>query len=65
METPDERIHTTLNLSRRLIKEAQRLFGNKSRTELIHEALEEMIRRKNLIHHIKKWAGRGKIHSYG
>ena len=65
METRDQKVHTTLNLSKRLIKEAKKLFGDKTNTEIIHEALEEMIRRKSLIYTVKKWAGKGKIHSYG
>lgn len=65
METTQDRIHTTLNLSRHLIHEARRLFKDKTSTEIIHEALGEMIRRERLERHVKKWAGKGRIRSHG
>lgn len=64
MEARQEKIHTTFNLSKRLIREAEQLFKGKTRTEIIHEALEEKIYRKRLEAHLKKWAGKGRFRSY-
>lgn len=65
MQANPERIHTTLNLSKPLIREARRLFKGKTNTEIIHEALERWIRMNKLERHIKKWAGKGRFRSYG
>lgn len=65
MKANDERVHTTLNLSRELIGEAQRLFEGKTKTEIIHEALERIIRVEKLERHMKEWKGKGRIRSYG
>jgi len=65
MESREETVHTTLNLSSRLIREAQTLFKDKTKTEIIHEALEEAVRRKKLEGHVKKWAGKGRIRLHG
>lgn len=65
MQTHYEKIHTTLNLSRTLIREAGRLFRDKSKTEIIHEALRRMIRMEKLDRHLKQWKGKGAFRSYG
>jgi hypothetical protein len=64
MESAEKRTHTTLNLSSRLIKEASKLFREKSKTEIIHEALERMIQAEKLERHLKQWKGKGAFHSY-
>ena len=58
MENTDPRIHTTLNLSKHLISEAQKLFRDKTKTEIIHEALARMIRVEKMEKHLKKWKGK-------
>ena len=64
MTTESIRIHTTLNLSRDLITQAQRLFKDKTKTEIIHEALRRLIQVEKLEGHVKKWRGKGRIRSY-
>lgn len=56
--------HTTLNLSDRLIREAQKIFRDRSKTEIIHEALERLITQEKAVRHFKKWAGKGRFRSY-
>ncbi len=56
--------HTTINLSSPLINEAQRLFKGKTKTEIIHEALQRMVRAAKMQNHIKKYAGKGKFVNY-
>ncbi len=65
MEVREERVHTTLNLSKRLIREAESLFKDKTKTEIIHEALGEAIRKEKFARHIHQWAGKGKICLHG
>lgn len=64
MPNPNATIHTTINLSKDLIEEALKLFRNKTKTELIHEALSKMIESKKLEKHFKKWKGKGHFKSY-
>lgn len=64
MERGMERQHTTFNLSKGLITEASRLFKEKTKTEIIHEALERMIRAEKLARHFKEWKGKGSFKSY-
>ena len=59
-----EHTHTTLNLSAPLIKEAKRLFADRTKTEIIHDALERLIVTEKLIRHLKKWSGRGRFKDY-
>lgn len=65
MQTGEERVHTTFNLSTRLIKEARRLFKDKSKTEIIHEALSRLIQMERFRHHVTKWSGKGHFKSHG
>ncbi|MBI2982157.1 MAG: hypothetical protein HYY44_07700 [Deltaproteobacteria bacterium] len=65
MEAREERVHTTFNLSRRLIREARSFLKDRTITEVIHEALERLIRMEKRAQHIKKWAGKGHFRSYG
>lgn len=65
MQIGDERVHTTLNLSVRLVKEASRLFKDKSKTEIIHEALARLIQMEQFRQHVMKWSGKGHFKSYG
>lgn len=65
METHRAKVHTTINLSKPLMREALELFKDKSKTEIIHEALKELIRREKIACHVKKWAGKAHIRSYG
>lgn len=60
-----EKVHTTLNLSKQLMKEAMRLFKDKTKTEIIHEALTRMIQSTKLQEHLRNWAGKGNFKSYG
>lgn len=60
----DKKIHTTLNLSASLINEATKLFEDKTKTEIIHEALRRMIAAEKLKNHALKWAGKGQIETY-
>ena len=64
MQTQTEKVHTTLNLSRNLILEARELFKDKSNTEIIHAALEDVIRREKIARHVKKWSGKANIHAH-
>lgn len=59
-----EKVHTTLNLSGRLIGEAKRLFQDMTKTEIIHEALRRMIQTERLQQHVKKWKKKGSFESY-
>ena len=56
--------HTTMNLSTRLIREAQRIFRDRTKTEIIREALERLIAQEKAVRHFKKWAGKGRFRSY-
>lgn len=60
-----ETIHTTLNLSAPLIKKAMKLFKGKSKTEIIHEGLEKMVKNREIEIFIRKHAGKTKIIDYG
>lgn len=59
-----EKIHTTLNLSKQLMKDAMKLFKNKTKTEIIHEALARMIQSTKLQQHFKNWMGKGNFKYY-
>lgn len=65
MQTNEEKVHTTLNLSLRLIHQADQLFKDKTRTQIIHEALERMIRMERLERHVLKWKGKGRFKTHG
>lgn len=60
----DKKIHTTLNLSEPLIKEASRLLKMKNKTDVIHEALRRSIDAEKLLRHALRWVGKGRIRSY-
>lgn len=51
-------MRTTLNLPEKLIREARRLSGAKTKTQAIILGLEELARRKKLD---RLWAMRGKV----
>ncbi len=57
-------IHTTLNLSAPLIKKAMKLFKGKTKTEIINESLERMVRNREIAEFFKKHAGKAKIVDY-
>lgn len=59
------KVHTTLNLSRPLMKEAKLLFKDKTKTQIIHEALDRLIKAEKLSQHFKKWQGKGSFKSHG
>ncbi|MBI4411293.1 MAG: type II toxin-antitoxin system VapB family antitoxin [Deltaproteobacteria bacterium] len=65
MHTRQQTVHTTINLSRRMMKEAGRLFKNRTKTEIIHEALGRMIQMEKFKQHLKKWGGKGHIKDHG
>jgi putative antitoxin of VapBC-like toxin-antitoxin system len=65
MEPREETVHTTLNFSKRLLQEMRRLFKDKTNTEVIHEAVEEMVRRAKLEQFVKKYAGKARIRVHG
>ena len=58
-------VHTTLNLSKSLMEEAREIFGDKTKTEIIHDALKRMIQSEKLKKHFKKWVGKGAFRSHG
>ncbi len=64
MDTSQETVHTTLNLSTPLIREAKKLFADRTKTEIIHEALERLITTEKLLRHLQKWAGKGHFKDY-
>lgn len=64
MDLTGQKVHTTLNLSKKLINEALKLFAGKNKTEIIHEALDKMVQTEKLGRHFKKWKGKGDFKSY-
>lgn len=64
MQHHQETVHTTLNLSKSLIREAQRLFKQKSKTQIIHEALRYLVMTKKMENHLIKWQGKGSFKNY-
>lgn len=48
-----------------MMKEAGRLFKNRTKTEIIHEALGRMIQMEKFKQHLKKWGGKGHIKDHG
>jgi len=53
-------MRTTLNLNNKIINEALLLTGEKTKTGLIHRAIEEMIRKENFTK-LLKLGGKAKI----
>jgi metal-responsive CopG/Arc/MetJ family transcriptional regulator len=52
---------TSIRLNTKLADEAVRLMGAKSRTEAIHEALEEAVQLRRFKKFLKKYGGKGEF----
>lgn len=65
MNSHIQTVHTTLNLSRDLIREAKKIFKNKTKTQIIHEALQLMIQMEKTHKHFQRYKGKGSFKSYG
>ena len=63
MEHREAKTHTTINLSSHLIEEAQQIFKEMSKTEIIHEALRRMLQAEKMEQHVKKWKKKGSFRS--
>ncbi len=50
---------TSIRLNTKLADEAVRLMGARSRTEAIHEALEEAVQLRRFKRFLKKYGGKG------
>ncbi len=59
-----ESTHTTMNLSRRLMREVQKVFPDRTKTAIIHEALERLLAQEKAVRHFRKWAGKGRFQNY-
>ncbi len=59
--TAATRTPTSFRLDTKLADEAVRLMGAKSRTDAIHEALEEAVRLRRFKKILKKYAGKGEF----
>jgi Arc/MetJ family transcription regulator len=54
------KVRTTMNLDDRLIKELMEVTGARSRTEAVHQAIAELVRRKKL-EELKALSGKVRI----
>ncbi|MBF0492996.1 MAG: type II toxin-antitoxin system VapB family antitoxin [Deltaproteobacteria bacterium] len=57
-------VHTTINISADLMKRAMKVFKGKTKTEIIHECLENSVRNYEVVDFFKKNAGKSKVVDY-
>ena len=64
MNASHSTIHITLNLSKKFMQEAKRIFKNKTKTQSIHEALQRMIHLEKMHQHFTVFKGKGAFKSH-